>query len=158
LFFQGDTENPNLSMSLTVQGVPWSFPVGTGSDGRAGVFFQVDENLVLSGPGTYFSTFIFTASFFGVPLSVLSAHPGAGCLQLMCTQLFFNGGGSVTLDVVPYPNLPGSLEISKATLNFGVPEPSTMSLLLIALAGLALLGRRVLGGHRRSHATVLASG
>jgi hypothetical protein len=150
-----DTENPNLDISLSVHGAPWALPPPGMDDvpGEAIEQFTVN-NLVLTGPGTYFTTFDYGGSFIGVPLNVLSAQPGANCLQLNCSFLTFSGGGTVTLDVVPYPNFPaGTLEISKATFTFeSVPEPSTASLLLLGFAGLAVLGCR-----HRAPATLLTT-
>lgn len=143
LIFEGDTENPNLdNFSLTVHGVPWSYPTGTATDGEAIASFQTNSsNLVVSGPGTYLSTFSFFGSLVGAPQSVVSANPTLGCDQIGCTSIAMEGGGTVTFAVVAAPNIPGSLEISKATFTFNASEPSTASLLLIALAGLAVLGR-----------------
>jgi hypothetical protein len=151
LIFEGDTGNPNLDMfSLTVHGVPWSYPMGTATDGEAIASFQTNSsNLVVSGPGTFLSTFTFFGSLVGAPESVVSANPTWGCAQIGCTSIFMEGGGTVTFDVVAAPNIPGALEISKATFNFNAPEPSSASLLLIALAGLAVLGR---GGRRGARA------
>jgi len=140
-----DTENPNLTVSLSVHGAPWALPPEP-ETGVAGVSFTVNT-FVLEGPGTYSSTFDFSGEFIGVPLSVFSANPGEDCSKLMCTRLLFDGGGNVTLDAVPDPNFPGAVDISKVTFTFKAPEPSTASLLLIALAGLAVLWR-----HRRPYA------
>jgi len=150
LIFEGDTETPNLDMfSLTVHGIPWSYPMGTATDGEAIASFQTNSNnLVVSGPGTYSSTFIFFGSLVGAPESGVSANPTWGCAQIGCTSIFMEGGGTVTFDVVAAANIPGSFEISKATFTFNAPKPSTASLLLIALAGLAVLGRGGSGGAR----------
>lgn len=154
LIFYGDTANPNLDMfKLSVDGVPWTYPFGTANDGQASASFQTNSsNLLVSGPGTYFSTFTFFGSLIGAPESVVSANPTLGCEQIQCSSIFMMGGGTVMLDVVPDPLFPGSLEISKATLSFRVPEPSTTSLLLLGIAGLAVLGRR------RSRVKLLAAG
>jgi len=131
-----DTENPNLSVSsMIVQGVPWALPTEGPNPGVAEVGFATG-NFFITGPGTYSGTFTFNGDFLGVPLSVLSANPGADCQQLMCTALFFTGGGSVSLDVVPAPNLPGSFEVSEAAFTFETPEPSTTALLLLGFAAL----------------------
>jgi hypothetical protein len=133
-----DTENPNLSVSsMIVQGVPWALPIAPTSPdpGVAGVQFATG-NFLITGPGTYSGTFTFGGSFIGVPLSVLSANPGADCQQLMCTALFFTGGGSVSLDVIPAPNFPGSFEVSEAAFAFTTPEPSMTALLLLGFAAL----------------------
>jgi hypothetical protein len=153
LIFEGDTANPNLDkFSLAVHGVPWSYPMGTATDGEAIASFQTNSaNLLLSGPGTYSSTFSFVGSLVGAPLSVVSANPTWGCAQIECTSISMEGGGTVTFDVVAAPGIPGSFEISKATFTFNAPEPSTASLLLIALAGLAVLGRG--GKHGRAALT-----
>lgn len=155
LIFEGDTQNPNLDMfSLTVHGVPWSYPMGTATDGEALASFQTNSsNLLVSGPGTYSSTFTFFGSLVGAPESVVSANPTLGCAQIGCTSISMQGGGIVTFDVVAVPNIPGSLEISKATFTFNAPEPSTASLLVIALAGLAVLGR---GGNPGARALTAA--
>jgi hypothetical protein len=156
IIFEGDTENPNLDMfKFTVNGVPWTYPFNTGGgDGEALVLFQTNSNaLVVSGPGTYFSTFTFSGGLLGAPESVVSANPALGCDQIQCTSFVINGGGTAMLDVVPSPASPGSLEVSKVILTFKAPEPSTTSLLLLGFAGLAVLGRR-----RRPRAALLPAG
>ncbi|MBV9726079.1 MAG: PEP-CTERM sorting domain-containing protein [Gammaproteobacteria bacterium] len=141
LIFYGDTANPNLDMfSLTVQGVPWSYPMGTPLDGQASVGFTTNSsNLLISGPGAYLTTFTFFESLLGAPESVVSANPTLGCDQIKCSLIGLTGGGTATLDVVPYPGIPGSLEISEVTMTFTAPEPSTTWLLLTGVGGLALL-------------------
>lgn len=144
LNFYGDTENPNLAnFSFTVQGVAWAPPNGTPSDGNELVDFRLAQNLPVSGPGTYFGTFTFQGSLLGAPESIVSANPTLGCGQIACSLISITGGGTAMLDVVSAPNSPGSLEFSEVLFTIkGAPEPSTGSLLLIAFAGLAVVGRR----------------
>lgn len=143
-----DDDFPLLMNGVVVHGVQWVMP--TDGSGFASASFGDIRNLVFTGPGTYFSTFTYSGEFRGV----LGTNPGGTCLQMqMCSDFFFSGSGTLRYDVVPFPNLPGSLEISKATFTFTAPEPTTTSLLLIAFAGLAVLGLR-----RRSRATLLPTG
>lgn len=131
------------SVSLTFHGAPWVLPDGSGP-GFASVDFTTNP-FVFTGQGLYHGTFSFFGHFLGMPLSVQLANPGKDCdsIELLCSMLLFSGGGSVALDVVPFPNHPGVLEIEQATFTFKpVPEPSTAALLLLGFAGLAILGRR----------------
>ena len=149
-----DTENPNLfDPGASVNGIPWALPTGGTDPGTASAEFS-SGTFLITGPGIYKGTFDFSSFFLGVPSSVLSANPAADCDQLMCTPLLFSGGGTAEIDVVSDPNFAGSLDISRVTFTFSgssnVPEPSTGSLLLIALAGLIVLGWR-----RKYRATLL---
>jgi hypothetical protein len=135
LLILGDTQEPSLSMSLTLRGVPWSLPMGTPVDGVALAQFYINDSLVLTGPGTYSSTFAFTGSFYGAPAGAVSGNPGAGCNIIGCTRFFLNGSGTLKLDVVPYPSTPGALEVRQAAFTF-VPTPSTVSLMLLGLVAL----------------------
>jgi hypothetical protein len=102
---------------------------------NAGVLFSASA--VLSGPGTYTETFDLSGNFEGFPAG-MSAGPGCN----NCTNFTFNGGGTVTLEAVPYPPISGTLEIAKATYTVKAPEPSTTALLLSALGGLAIADAR----------------
>jgi len=151
LVVQADTANPDLGgVTLSVQGTPWVLPDGS-NPGFARVNFT-SAILLFTGPGTYRSTFTFFSNIDGVPLSVQEANPGKDCDQLMCPDQAFSGGGSVTVDVVPYPGLPGALAISQASFTF-VPEPSTVrepSTTALLLLGFAALGFQVWGRTRRA--------
>jgi hypothetical protein len=151
LHIPGTTSDLNLTMDLTVRGVPFGLPPGPDGGEAQSIFHGAP--VVLSGPGTFFGTFTYFGSFIGVPLSVISANPGKTCRQLICSSFLIDGGGAVTYDVVPFPQVPGALEISTATFSFQAPEPSTTSLLLVAFAGLAIEA-----GCRRLRARLCAAG
>jgi hypothetical protein len=129
----GDTAAGDLSMLLTVRGVPWSYPVGTTADGGATAQFLIPD-LLLTHPGIFSFPFDFGGSFRGRPTSV--APPGVGCDVIMCTTMDFSGGGMVTLDVVASTSVPGSFQVTQATYTFEAPTPSTVSLMLLGLAAL----------------------
>jgi hypothetical protein len=130
---------------LTVNGVPWGIPAG----GDASVFFSATLPVTLSFSGT--RPFSFEGSFTGVPEPF---NTSLGCDVLNCKTLNFSGGGIVTFDLSPYNGSSQFFVLNSETFNFGVvPEPSTASLLLIAFAGLAVMGRR-----RRSRATLISAG
>jgi len=153
----GDTTTPTLAgVTLSVGGAPWALPSDVNMDGgTASAEFNL-KSFVLKGPGTDFGTFDFRGQFIGVPLSELSAHPGADCgpsSPITCKTVRFTGSGTVEFDVVPWPNIPGELEISKATFTFKAPEPPTSALLLLGFAGLVVMGRR-----RKSHTTMIQAG
>jgi len=137
----GDTATPSLTMSLTMHGVPWGLPMNTAFDGEAIAQFDINPRLMLTGPGTYSTTFAFTGSFLGAPQSVVSSNPALGCDVITCTLLSFNGGGTVKLNVDSDPNFPGSLDITQASFAFkpsSAPTPSSASLLLLGLVALGL--------------------
>ena len=145
----GDTSTPTLTdVTLSVAGAPWALPSNINMDGGSASAVFVVNSFVLKRPGTDFSTFDFSGRFFGVPLSELSSHPGADCghsSPITCTTLLFKGSGSVEFNVVPAPE--GALQISQATFTFKAPEPPTMALLLLGLAGVGFMPRR-----RKPHA------
>jgi hypothetical protein len=137
LIFYGDLENPNLdNFAFTLHGVAWAAPTNVVDGGNAIAEFQLAPNLFVSGPGSYSSTFTFFGSLIGAPESLVSANPTAGCDQLACMTFVIQGSGSAMVDVVPAPGVPGSLEISEVTMTFAAPEPSTASLLLLAVGAL----------------------
>jgi hypothetical protein len=109
----GATSSP-LLVSLTVQGVLWG---GSGSCATLTATGQTN------GPGYFSGTFSLDSSFEGgnFPFAV-------------------SGGGSFLIYITP-----GTSYVTRADLTFqpsAVPEPSTMSLLLVAFAGLAIAGGR----------------
>jgi hypothetical protein len=111
----GVTSSP-LVVSLTVQGVEWG---GSGSCATLTVTGQTPP----PNAGYYSGTFSLDSSFEGgnFPFAV-------------------SGGGTFFL-IIP----PGTSYASVAELFVqpsAVPEPSTMSLVLVGFAGLALIGRR----------------
>jgi hypothetical protein len=130
-----------LTMSLTVNGVPWTifdgFPVGP----QRGI---ASATLTASGfpnsPGTFSLPFSFSAGYFGAPVTA-SAPNGCGDPGV-CQQLTFQGSGTGLFTLGPSQVDPTKLGINKATFSFNAPEPSTMALLLLGLAGLAVLGHR----------------
>jgi hypothetical protein len=109
----GDTSSP-LLMSLTVQGVSW-----TGSCATLTVTGQT------TGPGYFSGTFSLDSSFEGgnFPFAV----SGGGFLQIAITE----GTSYVAL-----------AELYVQPSSSAVPEPSTMSLVLVGFGSLALIGRR----------------
>jgi PEP-CTERM motif len=128
----GNTSEFDLSVaSLTVHGVPWSYPAEDLVD--AGAFSAFETTAVFGAhPGVYHSPFTFLSGYIGGPASLVSPD---GCLPT-CMLLHFFGSGTVTWDLVPDPNFPGQFDIKQATFTFKAPEPSTASLLLIALGAL----------------------
>src|SRR5262249_7761864 len=80
---------------------------------------------------------------------------GGSMLSYSTVWFLSNAGiGSGVIDVLPYPGVPNTFYVDQANITFGgLPEPSPASLLLIGLAGFAVLGRR-----RRARRTLLAAG
>jgi hypothetical protein len=140
-----DDDENNLSISVTVGGVPWQPPI---SEGNETAILQSRVGPI-TGAGTYSAPFEFEATFTGVPASL----PQPQFCNDQCTTWFIGGVGTMVTDVVPLPGFPNNFYIDKATLTFGAPEPSTASLLLLGFAGLAILGWR-----RRSRATLIQTG
>jgi len=141
----GNTDQLELAdVSLTVHGVPWSFPDNT--EGMGGGALAAFDSTVSFGahPGTYHSTFNFFENFAGGP------EVGDVCTPTTCLGVHIVGSGTATWDLIPNPNITGAFDISQVTFTFKAPEPSTTSLLLLGVAGLAVLGRR-----RRSRVTLL---
>ena len=69
LLITGDSASGFFDMSLTVRGVPWSYPVGTTADGEAIARFLIPD-LVLTHPGIFSFPVDFDGSFRGTPASV----------------------------------------------------------------------------------------
>ena len=125
-----DTSEPfdsgNLSMTLTINDVllpALGATVGLGIEG---------PDSGITHAGTYAAQFSFVASYYPCEF---------------CTTWILSSGGENpwpgVLDVVPYPGVPNTFYVDKATFTFSsVPEPSTASLRLIGFAGLVVLGRR----------------
>jgi len=131
--FGGSTPFPLAQFALTVNGVPWGIPAG----GSAEAVFFADLGVPFPVEASGFSVpFGFQGSFTGAPEPFA---PGVGCDVLNCQTLNFRGGGIVTtfLNGGPFQTV-----VESQTFTFNAPEPSTASLLLIALAGLAVIGRR----------------
>lgn len=110
------------------------------SDGNfARTVFQYNQ-IFMPGPGIFSEPFSFRTEF-QQPAGTCATAGTVGAP--VCWEFF--GQGILTLDVVA-TDTPGFNEIREATFTFNkpvfTPEPSTASLLLIAFAGLAVVGHR----------------
>ncbi len=132
--------------NLTINGVPWFVAGDIGGYAQAGFGHTVN----ITGVGTYSGDFnSFVLKTYGVPITDGSPQ---NCDQ--CVLLDFLGQGTWTLEVVP--SVPGTcggpecppFQGSQETYTFRASEPSTASLLLIALAGMGLTLRRRRSGER----------
>jgi hypothetical protein len=151
-----DGTSESLNMDASTGGQSWAYDASRVDAGGATIEADVLQTPPITGAGTFSAPFTLFAGVQGWP-EPSSGPPGPNCSgPPTCSAAIFEGAGRVTYDVVPNPpnpNLPGTFfSISKATYTL-VPEPSTAALLLIGLAGIAVMGRR-----RRSDATLLASG
>jgi hypothetical protein len=123
--------------------------VSAGGSAFAGFGFTVGP---ITGAGIYSTPFSFGANFFGVPAALVSVS--SQCLQ--STSWNISGGGTAQVDVVREPEVvgPDLFYIDKASFAFKAPEPSTASLLLLGIAGLAILNRRRVSSHTRGRAAL----
>ena len=128
----GTTVDLLTQFELTVNGVPWGIPAG----GGASVNFPT--TLYVNGASLITQPFGFEGSFTGAPEPFA---PGLGCDVLNCETLNFRGVGIVTYDVGGASS-PTIFGVQQETFTFTAPEPSIASLLSIAFAGLAVMGRR----------------
>jgi hypothetical protein len=81
-------------------------------------------------PGTYTEAFTFGANYVVFGLNNQQAN------------YQFDGQGLVTFTVVPYPGDPGVTELQNAVYTFSAPEPATLSLFVMGLAGVGLARRK----------------
>lgn len=133
-------QSPELSMGVTLNGVPWSDADTNAAPGFANAIIGTNSDVPLH-PGTYSVPFGFSADFFGAPASEFMGPGFPGCNIVQCQSLEFNGSGIATLELAPYSSPAGSVQLVQATFTFTAPEPSTLWLLLLGVVGLAVLGR-----------------
>lgn len=148
LYFSGDTSfpNPHLGMSLTINGVPWSYGDGAPGAGYASAMFKTC--CLPNYPGAFTRGVSFVGTFFGAP----EPFPPEGCYVSVspspCEAFGLFGKGTGYFTLAPYPGIPGAMQITRATFTFSAPEPVTLWLFPLGLAGLAVMSRR-----RRPRAT-----
>jgi|SRR5215813_5855817 len=143
----GNTTEFSLDMGLTINGAPWTDAPTDPNGGGANAFLMWSPTAPINRAGAYSGQFSFFASYHGAPLAEYTDNGPLQCTNI-CRTLDFNGFGTGTIDVTPYPNVLGALLVTQATFTFKAPEPPTIALLLLGFAGVAVLGRR-----RRSSAT-----
>jgi hypothetical protein len=99
----------------------------------------------IPGPGTYHGYFQFDGRTYMAPRSLVEANPTLGCYTLPylpCTAVDFQASGTLTFDVTRIPNGNGLLEVDNVILTVGAPEPATLALFALGLAGVGLMRRR----------------
>jgi hypothetical protein len=131
----------NLTMSLIVNGVPWTIFDGLPVGPQRGVAFAgLNASGFPNSPGTFSLPFSFSANYFGAPAT--ESAPDGCDTPNACQQLLFKGSGAGLFTLGPSQVDSNQLGINKATFTFKAPEPSTTALLLIGLAGIAVLACR----------------
>ena len=142
--FWGENSDDGFTMSVVVDGFGYNTgdPDPFEENGRSGSGeFEASSNTPITGAGTYKGTFS------------LDAFLGNDACRTSCKAIDVSGQGIATFHVVPEGST-GLFEVSNATFSFvGAPEPSAASLMLLGVAGLAVLGLR-----RGSRATLLPTG
>jgi hypothetical protein len=138
-FSYNNSVDGTLVAQVTVDGVPWYQPDFAPIAYMSGSLGVVD----ITGVGIYKGNFTWSMEYPSVPSTAGNFN---SCLQVPpngeCQDLFFKGQGTYTLFVTPntFPG-PGKFQ-GEALLTFNAPEPSTASLLLMALAGLGFQATR----------------
>jgi hypothetical protein len=137
---------PITQFALTVNGVPWGIPAGSDVE----IFFNVQSVEIPEDFNTSccMTPFDFLGSFTGAPEPF---PPGLSCDVLKCETLNFQGAGVVTFDghtvpppdPNPDPDNPFFFFLDQATYKFvAAPEPATLSLFALGLAGLGFMRQR----------------
>jgi hypothetical protein len=140
--FSGGVNNVNFEdalnlSSFTVGGVAFAFGVD-GGFAQAG--FSVPGPITHGG--LYPATFGFNETLIGKLPAEFEQDPICSGSS-PCTTFHLGGFATGVVNVLPsgeFDNCPGCFYIEKGTFTF-VPEPSTVSLLLLGFAGLAVVGR-----------------
>jgi PEP-CTERM motif len=122
----GDTGYALVLTELTFNGVPLPLPGPTGLP-AAGIEFESFVPLI-KGAGTFSGSF-FSDVFYGDTHGNVLGFVG-------------NDLSTTTVDVVPYPPVPGLFEITHETWTWKVPEPTTLSLFALGLVGVGFMRRR----------------
>jgi len=134
------SDQGSLGMSLTINGVPWNYnPDLSGPGGNAGAFMNAGTAKPITHAGTYSASFNLLSQFLGQPVAFADVHCTA---ETPCTYWNFFGACTDVLYVADYPGQPNSFMITGGKFTFRAPEPSTAALLLLGVAGLAVLGWR----------------
>lgn len=121
----------SLPVSGIVVGNDFGPPWGDLDAAGPSVFTVTGIPIILSGPGTYTSSFSFTGSLCGTSTAGPAPDPCTVNLPVL------TGSGQVSVTIVQFPDF---LESVSATYTFTTPEPSTV--VLTAIAALIFLTRR----------------
>jgi hypothetical protein len=138
-----------LTINVEAGGLGWSIPAGP-ANGSSEIQFAANPNLIMHGPGTYTDSFTFGGAIYGIPSNEVASP--MGCTNVSpCSEVYFNGGGTVSMTFVPYPYTPTAVMLTQVIYTFTAPEASTLSLFVIALGGLGVqtLRRRQLKLQRK---------
>jgi hypothetical protein len=124
----GDLSSTLFVTELTFNGVPQPLP------GPSAVALAFDSYVPsITGAGTFSGTFAVGNFYYADTHGNVFGFVGN-----------YNAAGTTTIDVVPWPGLPGRFQYTDETWTWRAPEPTALSLFALGLVGLAMR-RKVIG-------------